>query len=170
MPSSAFSTIAILLLLLTLAPPDLAAQRVLLLEKSGQSKAERLLEGESLTYRIRGDKFWQQGVIDELRPDIQAVVMSDRFIMLDEVEALRFGGSAFGNGVGYSLMTFGVGWSAFALVGYATDGDPETAYSRDDLAVTLVGLGTGFLLRKIFARRRFKINNRKRLRIVDLTF
>jgi len=147
-----------------------AAQRVLLFEVANKSKADRMLEGENITFRMQGDNFWQNGLITELRPDIQAMIINDRYIMLEELETIRFPGSQFANGVGYSLMTFGLGWSAFALIGYNTDGDPETRYSNSDLGVTLVGLGAGFLLRKLFASRKYKLSNRKRLRVVDLTF
>lgn len=162
------------LLLLTLSiilgVSGISAQRVLLLEKSGQDTAQKLVPGDGLTFQMKGDNFWQTGLISELRPDIQAMVINDRFIMIDEIEALQFSGSGFLNYAGLSLITFGAGWSVFALVGYATDGDPSTSYSGFDLTVTATTVGTGFLLRKIFARRKFKLNERRRLRIVDLDF
>lgn len=160
----------LLLLCFILFLIPLSAQRVLLLERANQSKSERLMEGDEITFRLRGDKFWQSGNIAELRPDIQAMVINDRFIMLEEIESLRFPGSRFGSGIGLSLITFGAGWSAFALVGYATDGDETTAYSATDMSVTLTTVGTGLLLRQIFSRKKFKVNDRRRLRIVDLTF
>ncbi|MEL6141429.1 MAG: hypothetical protein AAFU67_07405 [Bacteroidota bacterium] len=142
----------------------------MLFEEANKSKADRMLEGESITFRMQGDNFWQSGLITELRPDIQAMIINERYIMLEEIETVRFSGSRLANGVGYSLMTFGLGWSAFALIGYNTDGDPETQYSNSDLGVTLVAFGTGFLLRKLFANRKYKLSKRKRLRVVDLTF
>jgi len=163
-------TFTIFICLLVISGTSLSAQRVLLLERTGQTKSDRLSEGDELTFRMRGDKFWQQGLISELRPDIQAMVINDRYIMLEEVDALKFSGSRFANGVGLSLITFGVGWSAFAVVGYNTDGNPETNYGQFDLAVTLTAVGTGFLLRRLFASRKFRLNKRRRLRVVDLTF
>ena len=158
------------LLLWSLAPTQLAAQRVLLLEKAKKNTAEKIMEGTELTYKMNGDNFWQTGYIDELRPDIQAMVINDRFVMLDEIEALKFGGGRFGSAMGFSLITFGTAWSGFALIGYATDGNPDTFYSGRDLGVTLVSVGAGFLLRKLFQNSKYKVSERKRLRIVDLTF
>ncbi|MEM6772780.1 MAG: hypothetical protein AAF597_19535, partial [Bacteroidota bacterium] len=60
----------------------LRAQRVLLFEKLTSSSSERLYEGEMIKFRMDGDKFWQDGLIREMRPDIQALVINDRFIML----------------------------------------------------------------------------------------
>lgn len=157
-------------LLWSLNPTAITAQRVLLLEKSGQNTAEKIMEGQDLIYRIKGDEFWQEGFISELRPDIQAMVINERFVMLEEVEALKFSGARFGGAMGFSLVTFGLGWSGFALLGYATDGNPDTAYSSRDLGVTLVSVGTGLLLRQLFQNKKYKVSERKRLRIVDLTF
>ncbi|PHI19625.1 hypothetical protein CEQ90_12190 [Lewinellaceae bacterium SD302] len=160
----------LLLIFFTLGQSLLYGQRVLLLEKAGQNQSQKLYEGDGLTFRMKGDNFYQEGMISELRPDIQAMVINDRFILLNEVESLRFEGSGILNYAGLSLMTFGVGWSLFAAAGYAVDGNPETSYSGFDLTVSATSFATGFLLRKLFARRRFKLNDRKRLRVVDLSF
>lgn len=163
-------TFLLYLLFLLAALPLLNAQRVLLLENMRSSKADRFYEGQAIVFRMQGDNFWQDGFITELRPDIQSIVINDRFVMLDEVEALQLPGAGFATGIGYSLMTFGLGWSAFALVGYATDGQEDTRYSGMDLGVTLVSVGSGFLLKSLFAKRQYKLSDRKRLRIVDLSF
>lgn len=163
-------TILLLLLTFVIGAGALLSQRVLLLEKSGQNTSQKLFEGDGLTFRMKGDKFYQEGMISELRPDIQAMVINDRFIMIEEIESLRFNGSGVLNYAGLSLMTFGAGWSLFAAVGYAVDGDPSTSYSGFDLTVSATSLATGFLLRKLFAKRKFKLNGRKRLRVVDLSF
>lgn len=128
------------------------------------------MEGDGLTFRMKGDNFWQSGQITELRPDIQAIVMNERFILINEIEALRLNGSGFLNYAGLALMTFGVSWSAFALVGYATDGDPSTSYGAYDVTISATTIVSGFLLRKLFARKKMKLNERNRLRIVDLNF
>lgn len=149
---------------------NLSAQRVLLLEKKGRDQAQRLMEGDELTFRMKGDNFWQSGRITELRPDIQAIVMNERYILLDEIEALRFTRSNLAGVIGPTLMTFGVGWSTWALIGYATDGNPDTAYSSFDATVSATAVATGFLMWKLFRRRKIKLNDRNRLRILDLTF
>lgn len=145
------------------------AQNVLLFEKLTSSSSERMYEGETLKFRMKGDKFWQEGPIREMRPDIQALVINDRFIMLDEIDVVHQGGTVAG-AVGYSLMTFGVGWSFWAVAGNYTDGDPLTNYESRDLMVTLTSVGTGFLLSRLLGRKRFKTGRYKRLRVVDTNF
>lgn len=145
------------------------AQKVLLFEKLTSSSSERLYEGELLKFKMKGDKFWQEGPIREMRPDIQALVINDRFIMLDEIDTVDQGTTAAGI-AGYSLMTFGVGWSFWALVGNYTDGDPLTRYENRDLMTSLTSIGTGFLLTQVLGKKRFKIGKHKRLRVVDTSF
>ncbi len=145
------------------------AQRVLLFEKLTSSKSERVYEGDALRFRMKGDNFWQEGYIREMRPDIQALVINDRYVLIDEIEAVYLG-NTIASKIGYGLMTFGAGWSVFAALGYATDKDPSTSYSVDDALVTAVSVGTGFLLLKILGTRKFKPGKYKRLRVVDLSF
>ncbi|THH39764.1 hypothetical protein [Neolewinella litorea] len=145
------------------------AQRVLLFEQLTNSKSDRVYEGEALRFRMKGDDFWQEGYIREMRPDIQALVINDRYILLDEIDAV-FRGHTIASRLGLGLMTFGAGWSFFAALGYATDKIDETNYSVDDALVTAVSVGTGFLLVKVLGRRKFRPGKYKRLRVVDLNF
>lgn len=158
-----------LFLFALLCATGVQAQRVMLFEKLTSSQSERVYEGELLRFRMEGDNFWQEGYIREMRPDIQALVINDRFILLDEIDAV-YRGSTLANGVGYSLVTFGAGWSVFAALGYATDKDPTTSYSGDDAMVTVTSVGLGYLLIKLLGQRKFRTGKFKRLRIVDLDF
>jgi hypothetical protein len=159
----------LLLLLLIIGGTCVRAQRVLLFEKLTESKSERLYEGDVLRYKLKEEDYWREGYIREMRPDIQALVINDGFVMLDDI-AVVDRGTTFAAKAGLGLITFGVGWSAFALIGYNTDGDPNTQYSGGDAAVTATSVATGFLLWKILGTRRFKPGKYKRLRIVDVTF
>ena len=145
------------------------AQKVLLFEKLTASQSERLYEGEMLKFRMKGDKFWQEGPIREMRPDIQALVMNDRFIMLNEIESVHQGATA-GKVVGLSLMAFGTSWSFWSLAGNYTDGDPMTRYESRDLMISLTSIGTGFLIQQLLGKKRFKPGKYKRLRVVDTSF
>ncbi|NJB86194.1 hypothetical protein GGR26_001962 [Lewinella marina] len=158
-----------LLLLVLFLGTSVRAQRVLLFEQLTSSKSERVYEGEALRFRMKGDNFWQEGYIREMRPDIQALVINDRYILLEEIDAV-FLGHTIASKLGYGLITFGAGWSFFAALGYATDKIDETNYSVDDALVTAASVGTGFLLVKLLGRRKFRPGKYKRLRVVDLSF
>ena len=157
------------LFLLVVASTCVPAQRVLLFEKLTSSKSQRVYEGDPIRFRMQGDGFWQEGYIRELRPDIQAMVINDRYILLDEIEAIDRGATIAAK-LGYGLITFGAGWSFFAAVGYAVDRDPSTSYSTDDALVTASSVGIGYLLIKVLGRSQFRPGKTRRLRIVDLSF
>lgn len=162
--------ITLLTLLFVLTDAGLAAQRVLLLERARSSQARKIVEGDQLTFRLKGDKSWQSGFITELRPDIQAIVMNERFVMIEDIDALRTAGTPFLSNFGLSMIAFGVGWNVFALIGYPTDGDPTTNYSSFDTIVGATAVAGGFALHRLFVRKKIKMNGRNRLRIVDLNF
>ena len=147
----------------------LPAQRVMLFEKLTASQSERVYEGERLKFRMKGDKFYQEGPIREMRPDIQALVINDRYVMLDQIDVIHRG-KTFGAAAGYGLVTFGVGWSFWGLIGNATDGDPLTKYEDRDLMISLTSIGTGLLINQLFGQRKFKPGKYKRLRVVDTSF
>lgn len=159
----------ITLLLILCTCTCVRAQKVLLFEKLTSSSSDRMYEGERLKFRLKGDKFYQEGPIREMRPDIQALVINDRFVMLDEIELVNRG-KTFGAAAGYGLMTFGAGWSFWSLAGNYTDGDPLTKYESRDLMISLTSIGTGLLINKIFGQRKFKPNKYRRLRVVDTSF
>lgn len=145
------------------------AQRVLLFEKLTDSKSQRVYEGDELRFKLKGDDFWQEGYIREMRPDIQALIINDRYVMLDQIAIVDRGQTIFAK-IGYGMVTFGAGWSILALVGYNTDGDPNSQYSRSDATVSLTSLGLGYGLVKTLGQRRFRTGKYKRLRVVDLSF
>jgi hypothetical protein len=145
------------------------AQRVLLFERLTESKSERLYEGDILRYKLEGEKYWREGYIREMRPDIQALIINDGFVMLDDI-AVVDRGNTIATPAGLGLITFGIGWSTFALIGYNTDGDPETQYDGFDASVSATSVGLGYLVWKLLGTRRFRTGKYKRLRIVDTSF
>lgn len=147
----------------------LTAQRVLLFEKLTASRSDRIYEGDGLRFKLKGDKFWQQGYIREMRADIQALVINDRYVMLDEIAVVHRGNTIAGK-LGYGLITFGAGWSVWAALGYTLDDDDTSNYSAGDAAVTLTSAAAGFALIKILGNRRFRTGKYKRLRVVDLDY
>lgn len=155
--------------LLLALQPVLPAQRVMLFEKLTASKSDRVYEGEWLKFRMKGDKFYQEGPIREMRPDIQALVINDRYVMLDQIDVIHRG-KTFGAAAGYGLATFGVGWSFWSLVGNATDGDPLTKYENRDLMISLTSIGTGLLINQLFGQKKYKTGKYKRLRVIDTSF
>ncbi len=149
----------------------LAAQRVLLVEKINSPKTLKLYEGSYIQYRLADDKDWYKGRIEELREDVQLIAFEDRLVPLANVVTLREGRS-WAKNIGTMLTTFGVAWSLFAVVGTATDGNPDTHYEWSDAIVTGAFAGTGLVLPLVLGNRRMHVGEGKnrRLRIIDIRF
>lgn len=151
--------------------PTLTAQRVLLIEKLNSAQTTKLYSGDYIQYRLMGEKEWYGERIYDLRDDTQALVFPDRYVQLSEIAMLRQG-KPWAKNIGLLLVTFGVSWSGIALLGTATDGDPDTGYRSGDALVTGISVGTGVLLPALFGTRRLRFGEeqRWRLRIVDISF
>lgn len=159
-----------LILLLCLAgPAALSAQKYLQIETRGKARTEKFPVGAYLRYQVRGDDFFSEGELLDLLPESQTLVFDDRYVSADRIETLLFD-RPFAKAATYSLYTFGVGWSAFALVGYNTDGDPDTQYSLGDAIVTATSIGLGFIIQKAFFQKKVRLGKKKRLRLIDTTF
>lgn len=161
--------LTLFLLLFFITTGSANAQKVMLMEKVGASTSQRIFEGQALKWRMKGDKFWQQGVVTEMREDIQALIIKERFIFLDEIDAIHLG-DTFGKIAGYSIMTFGASYTIIGLIGYNTDKDPETQISSGELMVGAGSLAAGFLIKTIFGDKKFRLGKNKRLRIIDISF
>jgi len=145
----------------------LTAQKVLQLEKYGKAKTEKLFIGDEFTYKLKDSPQWHTAVIEDLHIEQNKIVLAYGFIELEQIEALRFYRPGV-NAAGKSLFVFGTSWSFFAFVGGLTSSEHD--YRWSDAAVT----GTSYLLAwsipKLFGHKKFKIGERKRLRMLDLTF
>jgi len=147
------------------------SQQILLLEKINSAQTEKIYEGSYLQYQVAEDDSWYGGEIVELREDIQALIFTDRIVSLDRIVRLRQRRSWPFN-LGYSLATFGTAWSGFALIGTATDGDPDTRYRGSDAIVSGVSIGTGLLVAAVFGNKKIRVGDgrKRRLRIIDVSF
>jgi len=166
-----FLRLAFLAICLCVIPAGTAfGQKFLQIEKKGSLYTRKIPVGEVLTYRLSGDATWYTGEIVRLLPEDSIVLFHDRFVKLGQIHAFRYVRRAPAS-IGQSLFWFGVGWSAFAIVGTATDdvgklGVPD--YRWSDALVSSTTIGTSWLIPRIFKYRIIRFGNKKRLRILDL--
>lgn len=145
------------------------AQKVLQIEKYGSAQTQKIQKGQFLTYKLKEDDSFLEGYIEDILIDDGLLQLGNRYVKVDDIEALRFN-RPWANATGQSLFFFGIGWSGFALIGGAVDGNPETNYRTSDLIVTLTALASAFLIPKLFKYKYVKIGKRKQLRLLDLRF
>ncbi len=145
------------------------AQKVLQIEKYGSPKTKKMYIGEEINYKLKNDEVWYRGVIEDLDIERNWIVLPDRYVPLDSIEAFRRP-KGWSKAARTSLYTFGAGWSANALIGTLTDNNPDTHYLWSDAVVTGTSWLTGWILPKIFKNKITKFGKKRRLRMLDLTF
>lgn len=145
------------------------AQKVMQIERYGKPKARKIFIGEEITYRLKGDKTWYTRVVEDYRLDQNMIVAVDRYIKVDEIEVLRFE-RAWPKAIGRQFFWFGTAWTFFGVTGFAVDGNPSTQYRWADATVTGASWLTALLLPKLAKYKKAKINDRRRLRLVDINF
>jgi len=143
------------------------AQKLMQIERYGSPQTQKIFIGEIIEYQLEGEDFFRTGYIEDFRVEDNLIVMGTYYLKVDEITALRFD-RRWATAGGTALMIFGGAWSGFALIGYATDEDPETSYSGFDAAVSLTSIGLGYALRRLFRYKIVRFNDRRWLRLLDL--
>ncbi len=163
-----FQPLRFFLLLLGFIPlGSVHAQKVLQIERLGSARTQKLSIGTVLTYQLHGDPIWYSGEIINLLPEDSIVLFHNRYIKVDKIRAFRWE-LGWPRSVSRQLLWFGAGWSGFALIGTATDGNPDTHYEWSDAAVTGTSVATSWLLPKLFKYRKMRFGKNRRLRALDL--
>jgi hypothetical protein len=164
-----FMRILVLLVFLFSFFSTASAQKVLQIEKYGKAKTKKIYIGEELTYKLYDDDFWYTHVIKDIDVENNLLVFEDRFVNIKNIEKIRWE-IRWSKGARSTLYLFGAAWSASALIGTATDGNPDTNYRWSDAIVTGTSWLLGWIVPKIFKYKTYRFGKRKRLRVLDLTF
>lgn len=139
------------------------------IETYGKPQVQKIFIGNSIQYKLKGDTQWNIGVIRDFRVEENTIELDDRFVGVAKIEALRFN-RKFTKNIESSLYLFGIAWSGFALIGYSTDGNPDTHYSKFDLGVSLASGLAGWGIGRLFKYKTIKIGKRKKIRLLDVHF
>jgi hypothetical protein len=144
-----------------------SAQKVLQMEKRGDVKTKKHYLGEELTFQLKGGSDWYTDVMIDIKVEEDIIVFSERFVKVGDIKTIKtYKNARFANRMEKSLYSFGAAWLLFSLGG-ALAGEP-----LNDLAwqVPAASAGLGFLIKKIFYTRKYRIGKRRRLRALDLSF
>lgn len=164
--SQLYTAFTCLLFLLTF---NLSAQVVLQIERAGSAKTKKIFIGERIEYKLKGGEEWEDGVIERLIEKDDIIVFADRFIKMEDIEAIRYF-RPWTRFVKTTFFWFGVAWSGFAAIGTAVDGNDDTQYRWSDAIITATSLGISLIIPKIFKYKVYRFGKRKRLRILDISF
>ena len=143
------------------------AQKALLLEKEGTFKTRKFFIGDKLVYKLKHDtEHWLDEVIIELDLESGTIFFENRTVNIKEIYAVQIRDAGnFMRQLSAILTTFSYSVGFWSLVSLAFDDALTPAW-------TTIGVGSfviGQLLRITFFKT-YKLNRRKRLRLIDLTF
>ncbi len=143
----------------------LPAQKFLQLEKTNRAKVEKFYAGQALTFRLKGDPEWLTENIVDVQMDSQRVAFELTRARVTDFDAVRLEYPGILQNTGPALMIFGAAWGGYSLIGAAFDDYQLTAGTA---IVTGTGLLSGYILYRIFKNRDINLNDRKRLRAVEV--
>lgn len=158
---------SLLIIFLGLLTCPVIGQKVLQIEKFGRAKTKKIFPGEEIRYQLKGSDDWFTSVIIDLKVDQNIIELSDRYISMPEVTAIRYE-KRFGRSFGKQLFWFGGAWSLFALGGAAAYDDQN--YRWSDAIVTGSAWALSFVFPKLFRHRTYRFGKKRRLRMLDLNF
>jgi hypothetical protein len=139
-------------------------QKVLQVERFGKAETKKIYIGEELNYRVKGDKTWYEGTIQDILVDDGIVLFDQRYVRVDEITSLRKR-MRWSKPFGRQLYTFAGGWLLFSAGGTLVGWE----FGWDTVIIAGAAVVTGFLIQKIFRFKKYKIGKRRRLRLLDLT-
>ena len=121
-----------------IAPCD--AQKLLLIEKAGNPKTERIQLYDEITFTLKGDdKLWYKRQILDMDPNAQLVLLGDTWTALDDIGRLRLKRQrTWANLVGGALQ----GGGASMILGdlYYTLVTSNTTYNWAALSAPILGI------------------------------
>jgi hypothetical protein len=145
--------------------PTVSAQKFIQLEKANRARTIKFYVGQEITYRLKSDNEWHIGTITNARMDSQLVALDMKQYRIADIDAIRLQHPGLVRNTGRALMVFGTSWAGFSLIGAAFDDYKLTAGTA---IVSGTSLASGFILHRIFRNKNVKLNDRRRLRAVEI--
>lgn len=158
-----------LLIWVMMSSLPVSAQLNLLIEKAGKARTERLLLYDELTFQLNDDDAgWYRRQILDMDANAQLILLGDTWTPLAEITRIKLkrqrvwpnliGGALAGGGV---TMMLGDAW-------WTLRGRPEFTQGGLEFGILNIAVGAG--LKYALGPIKYKLGDRKRLRVVDLTF
>lgn len=164
----------LLILLFSVIAFNVFGQKYLQLEKLNRADTRKYFPGDEITFQLNNGQ-WYTRVIDDISYERQFILFPKGHVAVDSIVAFRsFKPARWSKSLGNQFYNFAAVWMVYSLIDQAVSGD-----SFDPgvvLVVPATGAATGFLIKKLFKHRTYRIKRNKagevtrwRLRAMDLT-
>jgi len=143
-------------------------------EQAETLKVKRWSAGDKILFRQKqfGDE-WISDRIMQILPEDNALVFHDQILHLDEITHIQYM-RPMPTIAGKTLTYFGTSWLVMGglIEGLAELNLIETEYrfGKDTAIIGVTSVLTGYLTQKLWSKAVKKMNDRKRVRIIDLRF
>lgn len=161
-------------LLMIINNPEIRGQLYFQFEQAHKIKTKRYTVGDKIQFRTSefGEN-WLTDEIIQILPEENALVFYDRITYLEDMTHFQYT-RPWAKITGGTLMRFGASWLLF---GGAIEGlrridaiDTEYEFGTDTLIIGLSSFFTGYLTNQLWGKAIKKINQRNRVRIIDIRF
>ena len=146
------------------------SQKFLIIEKAGSPKTERIAIFDELKFQLKDDdKGWYTRQIMDLNADAQLLLLGDTWIPVQDIARIHLKRQrAIANILGGAMQ----GGGASMILGdtYYTVVRNEPQYTEGGMEFGAVNLLVGTLVRALWRPVKYKLGNKKRLRVIDITF
>ena len=144
---------------------NLYGQVFLQIEKANSPNTIKLTEGTILEYALKEyPDVWRKGTIQEIIPETDLILFGDNYYKPEALAALRFNRPVI-SGIGKKLMQVSAVWYVYGGIASLTS---EYNMSGGEMIFGASVAAFGFLIKKLFSKRKMKLGKRRNLRIVDL--
>lgn len=166
----------VLLLVFSLVVCSGFSQKYLQLERLNSTKTRKYQLGDEITFQLNNGQ-WYTRIIDDVNYEQQLLLFANGHVELDSIVAFRsFNSARWSRPIGNQLFNFAAAWVLFSIVDQAVSDDPFQNIPKSAYIIPASSVATGFLIKKLFKQRTFKIKRNKagevtkwRLRVLDLT-
>ncbi len=146
----------------------LSSQIYLQLERSGWTETIRFYEGDYLQFKLKEfPKTWRSEEILSIKPEENILVFEDNFYNINQIHSIRINKN-WAKAIGPKLMLFSAAWFTYGGIATLASGEGGYKMSSNEIVIGGIIASVGFFIKTLFSKKKFKLNKRKRLRIMDL--
>lgn len=145
----------------------LFGQKYIQVETRHRYKVKRFTIGQTLTFKLKGkDEVWRTQEITNILPEQNIILMDNEMVEVEKIAYFRRN-RTFCQAAAKQLYKFAGVWLLYSAGDHLV---AKTPFTKKDLTVPAVSTGMAFVLQKVFKYKYTRFGERKRLRLLDLSF
>jgi len=136
------------------------------LEHTHTDEVVKFYPGDKITFSTPDlPDEWQTSRIKQFKPELNLIVFESGYLEPSDIHSIKLKNKR-ANLFGHLFSKFGTAWVVFGAIAVAQGDD----ISVSQYVIGGVAIALGWLLRKVFGKKKIKMGKRNRLRIMDIRF